>query len=1017
MNVADISLRYRLIVTIASLVVVAGGWMAYEKLGRLEDPAFPIKQAVVTATYPGATPQEVADEVTDVLERHIQQMGQVDYVESVSARGRTTVKVFIKDYHGGDELPQIWDELRRKVQAAEREFPPGAGTASVNDDFGDVYGVLFYVYGEGFDLVELNEYAKTLRRELLLVQDVASVSVLGAPREAIYIAAPRARLTQLGTSLQQIIAAFEGRGLVVSAGDVLSGDRRLEIEPAGGLTSVDEIRQIQIATAEGRTVRLGDVARVERGLTEPPGVILRYNGHPAIALGVATVAGGNVVTMGQAVQSRLEKLSEVTPVGVELGIVSMQSDSVRKAVNSFTISLVEAVAIVVGTLLLAMGLRSGLLIGFVLLLTVLGTFIVMKILAIDLQRISLGALIIALGMLVDNAIVVVEGIQAGLARGLSGRDAAKAIVGQTTWPLLGATLIATLAFAPIGLSPDSTGEYCRSLFDVVWISLLLSWLFAITATPVFGAAFLRSSGGGGQQDPYGSWAFRTFRRFLGACLHHRWLTVAVMVILLVTGVVGFGKVKQGFFPASARPQFLIDYWRPQGTGIRAVEADLARLESWLLEREHVTAVATCVGMGTLRFELTYAPEMPNASYGQLIVSVDDHRQIDEICEQVRRHLPEAHPDALAWPWRMMLGPGGEAKIQARLRGPDPEQLRRLAAEVEDIMAADPYAAAIRSDWRQQTLTLQPVLAEPQASRVGVTRREVSQALAATFEGIRVGLYRERDELIPIVLRGPGEERNGADQVRDVQVWSPRAQRAVPLTQVVSDIDTTWQNALVLRRNRLPTLTVKCDPAAGTGPALLHRLRPKIEALALPTGYSLEWGGEYEKAAKANRGLTALLPLCFGGMVLVLIILFNNLRQPLVVLLTVPLAIIGVAIGMLLTGAEFGFMAILGVLSLSGMLIKNAIVLNDEINVQLSTGLDRDEAVLQSAVSRARPVVLAALTTVLGMLPLLTDVFFKDMAIAIMFGLSFATVLTLIVVPVLYSIAYGTHPAGVGAPAS
>ena len=358
---------------------------------------------------------------------------------------------------------------------------------------------------------------------------------------------------------------------------------------------------------------------------------------------------------------------------------------------------------------------------------------------------------------------------------------------------------------------------------------------------------------------------------------------------------------------------------------------------------------------------------------------------------------------------MMLGPGGEAKIQVRLRGPAPERLRRLAAEVEDIMAADPYTTAIRCDWRQQTLTMQPVLAEPQAARLGVTKREVSQALAATFEGLRVGLYRERDELIPIVLRGPADERDAVDHMNDIQVWSPRAQQAVPLAQVVSRIDTAWEDALVLRRNRLPTLTIKCDPAAGTGPALLNRLRPGIESLALPTGYSLEWGGEHEKAAKANNGLTALLPLCFGGMVLVLITLFNNLRQPLVILLTVPLAIIGVAVGMLLTGAEFGFMAILGVLSLSGMLIKNAIVLNDEINAQLATGAAPYEAVVQSAVSRARPVVLAALTTVLGMLPLLTDVFFKDMAIAIMFGLSFATVLTLIVVPVLYSIVYRTRP--------
>ncbi len=1010
MNIATLSLRYRVVVTVLTVLAIFAGIKSYQTLGRLEDPSFPIKQAVVVTSYPGASPAEVANEVTEPIEAAIQQLQYVDYLSSTSTAGRSMVKVYIKDQYRGHELPQIWDELRRKVAAAAEQLPPGAGAPMVDDDFGDVFGVLFYIYGDGFSLTELHDYARELRKELLLVKDVASVRLLGEPRPMIFLDVSPERLAGLGADLQSVVRALEGKGLVVPSAPAMAGDRRIMIEPTGGLDSLQAIRDVMVPTQTGALLRLGDVVKVSRGEAEPPGVMLRYNDYRAIALGVSTVAGGNVVNMGEAVQKRLGELMEQTPVGIELGVVSMQSEGVRQAVRGFTIGLVESVVIVVGVLLLAMGLRAGVLIGVVLLLTILGTFIVMKLLGLDLQRISLGALIIALGMLVDNAIVVVEGIIGGVKQGLSRAQAAEKIVGQTTWPLLGATVIAILAFAPIGLSPDSTGDYCGSLFTVLWVSLLLSWVFAITSTPVLGAVILGQGSAGSESDPYGGWVFRSFRSLLETILHHRWMALGVLIIMLVGTAVGFGKAKQGFFPNSARPQFMVEFWLPQGTSIHAMDRELSSMTAWLREQEGVTDVAANAGSGTLRFELTYSPESPNPSYGQLIISVDDAKRIDALMGLIRVQLAEHHPDVLGWPWRMVLGPGAEAKIQARLRGPDPAELRRLQSQVEAIMSADPYITNLRSDWRQRVTMIEPVLDADRAARLGVTRREVSRSIALAYEGVNVGVYREGEDLIPLRMRSLVSQPLDAGALPDVMVGTAKG-RLVSLDQVATRTQVGWQDPIVMRRDRVPTLTVMCDPAVGGAAFVLNRVRPAVEAIELPTGYTLTWGGEFEKTSKASGGLEALLPVCFGGMVLILIALFNNLRQPMVILLTLPLAIIGVTVGLLTTGAEFGFMPILGVLSLSGMLIKNAIVLMDEANALQAGGMKHYEAIVQSAVSRTRPVSMAALTTVLGMIPLLTDVFFKDMAIVIMFGLSFATVLTLVAVPLLYVIAYRAYPEG------
>lgn len=1014
MNLSALSFKYRTVVWVLSALVFIVGYPAYLTLGRLEDPSFAIKQAVVSASYPGATPLEVAQEVAEPLESAIQQLDEIDYLVSFSQAGQTTIKVYLKSTTPAARLPQVWDELRRKVQLGAMRLPPGAGTPNVNDDFGDVYGVLFYIHGDGFTLEELYDYARELRKDLLLVQGVASVELLGAPREAVFIDLQPGRLMAMSGLIGALKSAIQGQGSVVRSGTAEAGPRRVAILPSGSFDSVDAIREILLGSNATQPLRLGDIAVISRGLVEPPTTLLRYNNFPAIALGVSAAAGGNVVTMGDAVKKRVQELRETTPVGIELGIVSMQSDSVKQAVSGFVVGLIESVAIVVGVLLLAMGLRAGLLIGTILLMTIFGTFIIMLVMGVDLQRISLGALIIALGMLVDNAIVVVEGMMAGGQQGKTREEAANEVVGQTTWPLLGATGIAVLAFAPIGLSPDSTGDYCGSLYTVIWLSLLLSWVFALTSTPVVGAMFLGRSGssektpGAATIDPYDTPVFRAFRSLLEGLLAWRFASLGVLLVLLVVSVIGFGKARQGFFPSSARPQFMVEFWLEQGQKIETVDASLMELSDWVRGLEGVTAVASSAGQGTLRFELTYAAEFPNPTYGQLMISVDSERRIEALRRQIEERLISHHPEAQGWTWRMVLGPGGEAKIQARLRGPDPAVLRELGSQVQAVMEADPYATAIRSDWRQRELIARPQLDEGQMARLGLTRREVNDSIAMAYDGMNVGVYREGDQLIPIFLRARVDADQGVENVGDVLIPTP-AGSAVLVDQISRGVTIETQDPMVVRRNRVPTLTVMCDPATGSAAALFNRMAPQIEAIPLPVGYTLEWGGEREKSANASAGLAALMPVCFGGMVLILIALFNNLRQPLIILLTVPLAIIGVTVGLLLTGAEFGFMPILGVLSLTGMLIKNAIVLIDEANSLVGRGIDPYDAIVTSAVSRSRPVTMAALTTVLGMIPLLTDVFFKDMAIVIMFGLSFATVLTLLVVPLLYVVVYGVYP--------
>jgi len=1016
MNISESAIRSPVITVVLTLAILAGGTWAYTKLGRLEDPEFTIKEAQVITRYPGASARQVSEEVTDELETAIQQMGQIDNVRSMSSPGLSVIRVEMKDKYDKASLPQVWDELRRKVNDAQSKLPPGAQTSVVNDDFGDVFGVFLAVYGDGFTYAELKDHADMLRRELLLCKDVAKVSQYGDQQETVYVEISRQKMAALGISPSQVLASLQGANLVVPSGEAQVDTLRVRIDPTGEFKSVQEIGNILVRTdATGKTgvpskLYLENIAEIREGYVDPPTTIMRFNGRPAIGLGISTVQGGNAVTMGNAVQARLLELQEHTPIGMEVGVISMQSTSVTASVNGFVINLVEAVLIVIGVLMIAMGLRSGLIIGLILVVTVMATFLVMYMQGILLERISLGALIIALGMLVDNAIVVVEGILVNIQRGMGRVEAAAAIVKQTMWPLLGATLIAILAFAAIGASQDSTGEYCRSLFLVILISLLASWVTAVTVTPLLGVKFLRASVKAGQKDPYAGMFFTGYRRLLSACMRRRWITLGVMAVLLAAAIWGFGFVKQSFFPDSTRPQFMIHCWLPQGTDIRVTDAEMAKIEKQVRGYAGVTDVSSFVGRGSLRFLLTYSPEDVNSAYGMLLVSVDDYKQIDSIIAQINKDLDQ-YPDAQVFCRRFILGPGDPSKIQARFRGPDPGVLRSIEAQATSIMRAHPTAVDVVSDWRQRTPIAVPVIAQAQARDVGLERSMIAKRLQAAYSGLQIGVYRKQDNLLPIITWPPEVERSDIDNINDVQIWSSTANQSIPLRQVMLGTETRSEDDVLWRRNRLPTMTVKCDPSVGAQASeVLEQLRPKIEAIPRSSQYSLEWGGEYEDSNKAQSALAGKIPGVIILMVLILVVLFNSVRVPLSIFLTVPLAIIGVTAGLLLFHQPFGFMAVLGFLSLVGLQIKNAVVMADEFRTQIASGKDRFKSIVDSGVSRLRPVSMGALTTVLGMIPLLTDAFFVAMAVTIMMGLVFATVLTTIVFPVIYSVIFRIRPA-------
>lgn len=1033
MGLTQLAVDNRAVTYFLAMVVAVAGVSGYFSLGQLEDPAFSIKEATITTFYPGASPEEVELEVTDPIEIAIQELPQLKLVESISRAGESSITAEILPQYWSDELPQVWDQLRSKVRDVQDSLPEGATTSEVTDDIGQVYGMQLAVIGEGFTPTELDGYADYLKKELSVVPGVARVDLWGDQQRVVYFDVAETQLSALGLTSSDIQSTLEDQNLVVDAGSLDVQRRRLRISPTGAFASPTDIGELTVRasgaggdglgsdqTDADELIRLRDIGTVREGYEDPPYRLMRFNGRPAIGLSISNAPGANVVAVGKAIDARLAELIPTLPVGIEVSRVHWMSDVVDDAVKGFLVSFGQAVAIVIVVITVGMGLRMSIIIGTALIMTILGSFLVMSLLGIDLQRMSLGALIIALGMMVDNAVVVADGMSARLKRGVPRKQAAIAAGRDPALALLGATVIGAIAFYPIYASTEGAGEYCRTLFTVIAASLLVSWLVSVTLTPLQCIDLVKDPKST-TADPYRTPIMSAFRRILSTAIKARLFVVVGMIALLVTSLAGFGHVRQLFFPDSSMTKFMIDVHAAEGTRVQSVSADLAVMEAHLAADERVTAVASYIGSGPPRFYLPVEPEPPLGSYAQLVVNVEDVSEIDALLVELQPWVEQAFPDTLMSLRKFGVGPSNTWSFELRISGPavaDAGTLRMLADRAAAVVEASPLAGPVRTDWRERVPRFEPRFNQERARWASVAREDLSNALLLSFDGQQVGTYREGDELLPIMLRRTEGERQGFETLEALQVNPSGSTETVPLAQVTDGIGIEFEDPVVGRHNRRRTITVQANPVHGASLAdLRNDVLTALDAIELPAGYTMEWGGEHEDTVDSQASLVPGLAPMAIIIVSILVALFNAYRPLVIMLATIPFVLIGVTAGFLLLDAPFGFVALLALMSLIGMMLKNAIVLIDEVGVQLEAGHPRSEALIRAAQSRLSPVVLASATTVLGVIPLLSDVFWIGLSVTIMAGLSFGTLLTMVFLPVLYAISYRLKTPPPLAPAS
>ena len=1005
--------RARLIIFTVVLLAISGVW-AYGELGKLEDPDFTIHTALVHAEYPGARAERVEDEVTEVLERHIQQLGELEEIESVSRDGNAVVYVHVQEHYTGQRLRQIWDELNKKVQHAAAELPDNTRGPFVDDDYGDVFGLLYAITGDGYSQHEIDEYADELRRELLKVRGVTRSELFGRQGERIFIEISRERIAALGLHPGQIVQALQRQNVVAPGGAVDLDDNRVGLFVSGVFDTVDDVRSVSVRNPQtDERIYLRDIAKVERGYADPPERILRHAGKPGIALGIVPDPGTNVAELGKRINKHLKQLSSERPVGIQIHTVNDQSRNVESAVNEFSINLASAVAIVVVVLLIALGWRSGVIVASGVPLTIISTFLVMYFIGIDLHRVSLGALIIVLGMLVDNAIVVAELMMTRIQRGMTRTRAASEAVSETAGPLLIGTLIAALAFSPISMTPTALGEFTRSLFWVVAIALVMSWLLAITLTTVLAYRFLPTTPGKTDDDPHATVYHRLYRRMLEALLRHRWKTMAVTILVLICSALAFSLIPRIFFPPADRDQLLIDHWRSAGTRIEAVADDVRRLEQFLADHPNVRSATSFIGEGTPRFYLPMIPELPNRAYAQILVNTKPDSDLNGIISDIDNWLSNRFPDAQPRVRPLQLGDPVRYPLELRVSGlRDHDELRDIATDLRDWVDADPDTVRARHNWRQRTVSLDVEVDQERARAAGLSTAEIAETLEMAYADGPIGVLIDGDRRLPIHWRLPEVERGDLSRLETLSIWPQNSTGPVPLRQV-AELNPGWEESSIWRLDREPTITIQADLRPGvTAEEVVTRLDSKLDDLDLPPGIELEWGGEYEASWEARTSVFAQVPLALAAIALLLVAQFNSLRDASIVALTVPLALVGVVVGLLVFQQPFGFIALLGTMSLAGMLIRNAVVLIDQIRLLRDAGANPWQAVIEACVGRMRPVLLTAATTILGMLPLaLSGPFWAPMAIAVMSGLAFGTVLILGVAPTMYVLFHGIREGG------
>lgn len=1003
MSIARASLKRRLVILFLCAIVAVAGVAAYFSIGKLEDPEFTIKTALVTVIYPGASTYEVEREATSRVEDAVQAMGEVKRIRSLSTPGMAIIYVDIKDKFMARDLPQIWDVLRQKLYDVQVKMPKGS-TILIDNDFGDVYGQYYALVGDGYNMRELWDYADFLKKQLVLVPEVARVKILGEQQEAIYVELSTSRLTSLGISPAMIISVLNQQNNISAVGNTMLGDRYIRISPSSAIMSVEDIGDLVIGGVGGRLIRLKEVAEVRRAERNPQRFMMNFNGRPALGIGIATVKGGNVVSMGERVTARLKQLEGHRPVGMELNEIYMQSQQVTKSINDFIVNLLESLTIVVGVLLVFMGLRTGLLIGIVLLLTVAGTFAIMNAAGIFLQIVSLASLIIALGSLVDNAIVVSEGMLVGVERHIPVDDAADQAVESSKWAMLGGTVIAVMAFCPIGLSRDSTGEYCRSLLQVVGISMFLSWIAALTVTPVFGSLMLKP--GKQNTDPYDRTLFRMYRSFLERCLRHKITTLALTAAMFAFAVYGCMNLDKTFFPDANTAYFTVDLWQDEGTNLKANRETTLELEKYLREQPETKNVTSFIGGGSLRFMLTYSPLQPNSAYSMLLVETKNAEETQPLLLKTQNRIDNDMAGTSGVCKRFSKGSGMAPKIEVRFYGENPAVLRELASQARKIVEGDPDHNFVRIDWREPVEVFKPQVLKDQMQNLGLSRPLINGAILSATGGLPVGVFRDGDKSLPIMIAMLPEQRDRIDRLKSFPVWAPTANSMVPLGTVLSSLDVDFEDHIIWRRNRSRVITVASEIKPGANADQMRaRIHDAIENIKLPMGYTLEWGGEKELSDDAINGMKVTFFPALLAMFTIMVFLFNSFRPPLIIFAALPLIIIGVVPGLWVARMPMSFLAIVGMLSLVGMLAKNSIVLLDQVSEDFAAGKNPYLSIVNDAVGRLRPVAMSALTTVLGMIPLIKDLMFGPMAVTIMAGLTVSTVLTLIIIPVMTAIVY------------
>lgn len=1000
-NLAEFAIRQRTFVLFFIALSVVAGLYSYFDLGKLEDPSFTVKTAVVVTLYPGASAEEVEQQVTDTIETKLQEIAELNRLRSLSRPGMSMVFVDLKESLNSKALPQQWDLLRRKVDDVKLQLPSTAQISIVQDEFSEVYGMLFSIHSQDAAPEELRRYAEELQRQIKAVKGIKKIELHGVQPRVVYIDMPDERLAQYGLSVAQVWNQLSTQNMTFEAGKFDAGTERIRITQTSEFQSLDDIRNLVIkgGVSELGTglIRLGDIADVSMGYQTPALTESRFNGEPAVTLAVSPVEGINVVSLGDTIRDIIQNYQQTLPLGVDISTVAYQPEEVQKAIDDFVGNLLESVGIVFVVLLVFMGFKSATIVGMSLLLTILLTLIYMNIAGIDLHRVSLGTFILALGMLVDNAIVITDMMIVKLSKGIERTRAAIDSVKETAVPLLGATVIAIMGASPVLFSKTDSAEFAGSVFYIVASSLLLSWLVAMTFTVLMCWMFIKPTPIDEDAKP------SRYKKLVFWTVDHPMKALTALIPLLLVTAVAVPYVAVNFIPQSDRPIVFLDYWLPNGAKIEQTSADMRKVEQWLLKQPEVESISSYMGTSAPRFSVTVEPEPLDPAYGQILINTKDYESISQLVERGDKWLQNTFPDAEPRFRALKLATSDKYAVEARFSGPDEAVLHQLADQAKAIFATHPDAKYVRDDWRQESKVLKPIINQDKMRQAGINRADIAFALKRASDGMPLGQMNLNDELIPIQLRGTSQNMASLETL---PVRSLLGMHSVPLGQVVDGFELVPEESMIWRRNRVKTITAQAGVERSTTPARVRNaVKDQIEAIPLPVGYSLEWGGEYYDEHKAVTDIFKQLPKAMLIMVIILVAMFNGFKQPIIILATLPLAATGATFALLGFDKPFGFMALIGAITLTGMIIKNGIVLMDQIELERANGRPLSDAIKEATVNRTMAISMGALTTALGMIPLLSDLLFDQMAATIIGGLAAATVLSLFIMPALYRLAY------------